>query len=228
MKGLWRLLWVGIASGTLLLAAGFFPWPAEGLFQEFARRVELKTGWHLEVRQARWIPWRHLELEDLKLETPRGGRLHIVNVQGRSSLWPLFQEVLATHWEIGEIRMDPGSFRIRKPLAQELLSALPVTDRGAAFLEVRRRGVTLNRLTLTGPFLRLHARGWAHSLAAAHLEVEGQLAQQILEAMDLLRSDRSDALAWEPFQIRLDGKGPVPQFSFVSNFFSVSWAAHPE
>lgn len=227
MKGLWRLLWVVGAMGTLFLAAGFFSWPAENLFQKFAQRVELKTSWHLEVRQARWIPWRHLELQDLKLETPRGGRLHIVHVQGRPSLGSLFQGVLATHWEIGQIRMDPGSFRIRKPLAQELLSSGPVTDRGKAVLEVARGGVALSSLILTGPFLRLHARGWAGA-EAIHLEVEGQLAQQILEGMDLLKSDRSDPLAWEPFQIRLNGKLPVPQFSFLSDFFSVSLPARPE
>lgn len=207
-------------------AAGFFPWPVEGLVSRFAGDLQAKTGWQMVVGQARWVPWFYLELQDLRLKTPQGGHLHLVKVQVQPRFRTLWRGALETQWEMGEIYIDPGSFWIQRPLAQELLSAGPVTEAGRAFLKVSSKGLTLRDLVLTGSLLRLSARGSIRRSSWADLKMEGQLAGRLLEGMNLHKTDGSDLETWEPFRIHLEGRLKNPNFSFASSFLSISWQAY--
>lgn len=223
-----RVWWVGVIGVLAIGSAGFFSWSVKGLVRNFVRPLEAKTGWQMGVNEARWIPWLYLELKDLQLTTAQGGHLHLVKVRITPQWRSLCRGVLATQWEIGEIRMDPASFRIRRPWAQELLSAGPVTSEGLAFLEVAPKALVLKNLVLRGVLLRLHAQGVFHPDSTGQLDVQGELAEQILEGMNLAPTDRAQAHPWEPFRIHLEGKLRSPQFSFASNFLSISQQAHQE
>lgn len=216
---------------TLCLNLGYRSWPlTQGAVYQIAgspfrgafHRSEHKSGWRLFIREAYWTPFRTLELKDLKLKTPQGGRLHLVGVSVDPEFRSLLKGRLITRWTIKEIRMDPGSWGIRKPLAQEILSAGPVVTDGVIVLQSEWGRLTLQSLLLRGPLLRLHAEGWLTESLLAHLDLDGDLDRRFLEEIKLMKPSKGPPEAWEPFRIRLHGMLARPKMSFVSNFFSIS------
>lgn len=204
---------------TVLVAAGFFPWkvtaPAQGLLRRFVRA----PGWQLTLTQARWVPWSHLEMSDLKIVSPTGGRLHLVKVNFKPRLWTRALGGWVSRWEFGEIRMDPGSWRIRRPLAQELISAGPVTTSGFALLEMRSPAKrTLEQLVLHGPLLRVRANGSLTDTGRVELDLSGELPRLLLEGMRLGPTDQIDPPEWEPFELKVTGTLPAPAVEFNSSF----------
>ncbi len=209
---------------TGIVAAGFVPWkvtvPTQRLCRFLSSRI---TGWQITLQEAQWIPWKSLELADLHLQTPQGGRLHLVKVHLRPQIWTLVRGGWETRWEFEEIRMDPRSWGIRRPVAQQILSAGPVTTGGFAILQVDRRRWTLRELVLHGPLLRLQAEGWlAERTRQVELVLRGELSRDLLEEMNLVNSDQSAPKPWEPFDLQVAGSLAAPEVRFTSNFFTFS------
>jgi len=209
-----------LLAGTA--AAGFVPWkvtvPAQRLCRLLGSRA---AGWRITLQEAQWIPWKSVELADLQVQTPRGGRLHLVKVRLRPRIWTLVRGEWETRWEFEEIRMDPRSFGIRAPLVQEILSAGPVTRNGFAVLRIGRQKLTLQEMVLDGPLLRLRAAGWlAQKAQQAQLALNGQLSRDLLEEMNLVKSDQAAPEPWEPFELRIAGSLAAPDIRFMSNFFT--------
>ncbi|MBI3317724.1 MAG: hypothetical protein HYZ90_01060 [Candidatus Omnitrophica bacterium] len=216
-----------LAVGGALLWALAHPWPATRPCRWGLQALEKKVGWSVSIEKARWIPWGDLELTDVKLLTPQGGLFHV----GRAQLFPearsLVTGALRIRLLLREIRMDPGSLGIRKPLLMEILSAGPVAEKGFVLLDVSRERVFLRRLTLQGPFVWLQGQGSVDSRAVS-LELEGAVAREPLEEMHLVGPTREIPSAWEPFSLRLGGRLQQPEFSFHSGFFSIALKPHGE
>ncbi len=211
-----------------VLGAGFIPWQVTGPVQWLFRRCIPAQGWQLSLRAARWVPWSHLELHDLQVQAPQGGHLHLVKVDVWPRSWTFIRGRWVTRWRFGEIRMDPGSWGIRRPLAQEILSAGPVTTRGFAVLEVDRERMTLSELMLHGPLLRLRAEGWLQGKERGEVDLRGELARFLLEGMHLVPSDQSAPEPWEPFELQVRGALTAPEVRFVSNFFTFALKLNTE
>jgi hypothetical protein len=124
---------------------------------------------------------------------------------------------------VKEVRVDPVSWGIRKPLAMEVLSAGPVWTDGSAVLKAGWGQVTLETLRLEGPLSRVQAEGWLTRQSQAHLSLEGTLGRRFLEELNWLEPTGSpEGRRWEPFQLRLHGPLKQPDISFASSFFSIS------
>ena len=214
--------WLLLLGG--LVGAGFVPWKVTAPARRLCRFLSGRNaGWQITLQQARWIPWQSLELADLRVQVPHGGRLHLVKVRFYPQIWTLVHGHWETRWEFGEIRMDPSSWKLRRPLVQEILSAGPVTTSGFAILRVDRNRWTLSEGVLHGPMLRLQAKGWyAGKTRQAELVLNGELPRTLLEAMGLLRPDQALPEPWEPFEFRVAGSTAAPEVRFSSNFFTVA------
>lgn len=216
--------WVGLllAAGV---GAGFFSWPVTQPLQRLCGRLSTEVGWRLSLEEARWIPLRHLEVRDLRLSVPQGGRMHLVRAWISPRWESLLQGSLSTLWDLGEIRLDPGSWGIRRPGAQALISSVPVTTSGEALLKIGPERIAVERLSLEGPLLRLHVEGWLSKELWTHLSFQGWLARQVLEEMKLVQAvgERQEANPWEPFQMQLEGALSQPGIQFTSGFASFSF-----
>lgn len=221
-------------KGTLLflaflaIGAGFVPWQVTSPIRRLCLWVQGENGWEVSVSNARWIPWQDLQLTDLKLRTPQGGHVHVTRVGIALQPGALFLGTLATKWRIAEVRVDPASWNIRQPLAKEILSAGPVTQKGSALLQAHWGRLSLTSLALQGPMLRLQAKGWLTDQHRIHFSMEGMLARVILEEMNLLGAENSASHPWEPFTLDLRGALDHPDLSFASKFFTLSLKTHGE
>lgn len=216
-------LWAGIALAALAAAAvlGFFSWEVTRPVQRFLRDSSWgRQGWFCTVERARWTPWNDLELSGVRLQTPAGGKVTVERVFVTPRLFSLRKGRLVTDWDLEEIRMDPGSWGIRKPLAQELLSAGPVAARGFARLSWRPNELLLEQFSLEGSLLRVQAEGWLKPQRQAHLILKGSLSRPVLEGMKLLPPVEG-APSWEPFDLALDGGLQAPALRFQSRFLTL-------
>lgn len=216
-------LWAGIALAALAATAvlGFFSWEVTRPVQRFLRDSSWgRQGWFCTVERARWTPWNDLELSGVRLQTPAGGKVTVDRVFVTPRLFSLRKGRLVTDWDLEEIRMDPVSWGIRKPLAQELLSAGPVAARGFARLSWRPNELLLERFSLEGSLLRVQAEGWLKPQRQAHLILKGSLSRPVLEEMKLLPTVEG-APSWEPFDLALDGGLQAPALRFQSRFLTL-------
>lgn len=208
-----------------VIGLGMVSWPVTRPVNWWLRRfVDAKSSWTLSIAEARWIPLRNqMELRNIKLQVPGGGRLHLVRVSATSHPISLLGGSLVTHCRLREGRIDPGSWGIRRASAVELLSADPVADEGIAVLRIGLNKILVQTLTLSGPLLRLQAEGWLLGGSQGHLNMKGALARKLLEQMNLVNPEDPAASPWESFQFRLDGALARPAVSFASQFLSVSF-----
>ena len=211
-----------------VVGLGYLSWPVGHPFEWVCRWVEFRSGWRVSAAQVRWIPWRDLEFTDVKLQTPDGGRMHVVEVRVYPEMASVLRGHMTTRWQIGEVRMDPSSWGIRKPVAQEILSSGPVIAGGMAFVQMDPNRLVLETLNLWGSLLHLRAEGWLNGSRKAHLVMEGELARRLLESLHLMKPAEESATPWEPFRMRLDGALARPSVSFASNFFSMSFDTQGE
>ncbi len=220
-----RIVLIGGLAGLFVL--GFIPWDVTGPTGWACRRLgAAPQGWEVTVGQARWIPWRRFEFIDLKLRVPQSGRLHLVKVAVFSEPWALLKGYWMTRWQLGEIRIDPGSWGIHSPRAQEMLSSGPITTDGFAILQWQLKKITLQQLMLHGRFLRLHAEGWLTQGRQAHLVLRGELLRTLLEGMNLMESGQENVEPWEPFDLEMAGPLIHPELQFHSKFFT--FAMNPQ
>lgn len=212
-------IWAALALAGFL-SLGFFSWEVTRPVRWLLRNSVEGQGWHCTVDEARWVPWNRLELSGVKVQSPGGGRVHLAGVQVFPKLSSLWKGCLVTEWNLEEIRMDPGSWGIRKPAAQEILSSGPVTTHGVAWLQWKPEEFFLERLNLEGPVLRVQAEGWMRTQRQeAHLALKGFLSRPVLEGMSLL-SPKEGLPAWESFEMHLEGGLKAPAFRFDSSFLT--------
>lgn len=223
-------LWIALLLIGAVIGLGFLPWPITGFMEWAFDHLSATSGWHLSIARAHWVPWGSMELVDLKLQTPYGGRLHVTSLWIHPNFSSLLKGSLATDWKVGDIRMDPGSWGIRKPLAQELLSAMPVAAQGSALLEWEPDKWRVKNLTLRGPMLKCEAEGWLDRGRQAEVTLQGSLGRALLVGMNLLKpgSLLQETGDWEPFQLSLKGALDHPEISFVSHFFTISLKSNGE
>ena len=220
LKGALRGRWLGAALAVGLL--GSIPYPVTAPVQWLCASATGDSGWAVSVARARWTPWGWIDLEDVRLQTQKGARLHVVRAKVRSVPVSLLLGHLLTQWRIGEIRMDPASWGIRRPLAQEILSAGPVTTTGAATVRLKGRGIFLEAFALQGDLLRAQGQGSWDGQGKIHLLLTGQLARSILIGMNLLKQDAMQAhRQGEPFLFQAVGSWNRPELLFASTFYRV-------
>ena len=206
-----------------VLLLGFRPWSLDRPIHWFCGWAEQKVGWSLSIEKARWIPLRNLELTNIRLQTPQGGQLYLVRVSIHPTYSSVIRGFFATEWDIGEIRMNPGSWGIRKSVAQELLSSGPVTIHGSAFVRFYPRKFSFSMLSLEGPMLRLQGQGWITRDEQVSLLLGGALSTRLLVGMDLFHpSDQLRNGIWEPFEVQMNGEIRHLNLEFASNFLSLS------
>lgn len=214
-----RWPWAALAAVGLL---GFVPYPATAPVEWLCARRIRDSGWLVSVAKARWTPWGWIDMEDVRLQTQKGAKLHVVRARVRSMPGSLFLGHFVTQWQIGEIRMDPASWGIRRPLAQEILSAGPVTTSGVATVRLEGRRISMDSLSLRGDLLRTQGQGFLDGQGRIHLLLTGQLARSLLIGMNLLRQDAAqDVRQGEPFLFQAVGTWNRPELVFASAFHSV-------
>ena len=207
-----RVLAAGLAVVLIaVVTAGFIPWRVTGWVQRWLDARPRPLGF--SVDQARWVPWKHLELNDVRVQAPGGGKLHLARAEVYLRLKDLVRGKVSTEWILGEIRMDPGSWKIRPMLAAEMLSAMPVATQGSVRLNGSSQRMELERLWLTGPVLQLQGAASFPSQEEMHLHLQGALSRSILVAMQVL-SPRDVAEPWQPFRLQLDGPTRSPRIQF--------------
>lgn len=211
----------GLSAAVLaaVLAAGFIPWRVTGCVQKLLDGSPRKAGWLFSLEQARWIPWRHLELSHLQVRIPGGGTLHLEKAKVFLRPASLLRGRVSTEWDLGEIRMDPGSWRIRSTRAQEILSTIPVTTQGSAVLHVHPQEIQFERFSLAGPVLQMNGQASFRNRDEGHLHLRGDLSRTILEAMQGVSEDKGMA-PWQPFELEMDGSMNAPRIRFDSSFGS--------
>lgn len=220
----WKvLLFALVLAGGIGL--GMVPWPVTQPVNWWLRHcVDERSSWDLSIAEARWVPLRNrLELLDLKLQVPGGGRVHLARVFATTHPLSLARGFLEAHCQLREGRIDPGSWGIRRAPVVELLSAGPVADEGTAVLQIGLNKILFQTLTLSGPLLRVQAEGWFLGGDRGHLNMKGSLARKLLEQMNLVNPEDPAASLWEPFQFSLDGALAHPDVSFASHFLSISF-----
>ncbi|MBI3312244.1 MAG: hypothetical protein HYZ88_01800 [Candidatus Omnitrophica bacterium] len=213
-----RRIVIGFLAGIGVCAAGFVPWRVTEAVQSFLNGPRM-AGWSFSVGQAFWAPWKSLKMRDVMVQTPGGGKLHLVKAEFFLKPRSLFKGSFSTEWVLGEIRMDPVSWNIRSALAQEILSASPVTTGGSGILELRREEIRIERFLLTGSVLQMSGNLAVGARRQIQLHLQGDLSREILEAMQLL-SSREPSEPWQPFELRLEGRIDSPRIQFESNFRS--------
>ncbi|PIQ82059.1 MAG: hypothetical protein COV76_05850 [Candidatus Omnitrophica bacterium CG11_big_fil_rev_8_21_14_0_20_64_10] len=221
MRRRWRLAFeIGL---LLLLSLGFFPWPVTIPLNEGLRRLN-HSAWQLSVGSAQWAPWRELKLRDLRIRSPQGGLIHVV----RGTVQPQWGNLLWARMEFDcraeDLRMDPGSWRIRKDLAKELLSAGPLFDAGRARVVMDSGGWLLEDGVLQGRLLHGRLRGEWSSSSRVGLWISGRVVRLLLYGLDLIRLEAGeDFYVSEPFSLRLVGEPPHLDLEFKSDFRSFSF-----
>lgn len=207
--------------GILILAAalsiaviGSLAWDVTALLPRAAARLEAATGVHLTAAEVRWTPWKELDLKDVKIQTRGGGRLHVTNVSIQPKMGSIFRGRLTTLWQIGEIRIDPASWGIRFPAAQELLSAGPVSSHGDARIHLTSEKLAIEKLSLQGPMLQVVLQGWVSHERQGNLSLEGAFPRKLLEEMNLMLPAQQAVNPWEPFRMQLEGRISNPQIDF--------------
>ena len=217
-----KRVWGVVLAGVLgLVGLGFLSWEVTPWVQRIFQDSLGRQGWVCTVGRAQWVPWSGLDLSDLRIQSPRGGRVHLVRAHVSPRISSLWEGGWVTEWDLGEIRIDPVSWRIRRPLAREILSAGPVTTGGFALLRWKPQELFLEQLTLQGPLLRFQADGWVRASRQVHGVLKGSVLRLVLEAMDLL-APQEGVSVWELFEMDLDGTWPAPALRFKSNFFTLS------
>ncbi len=214
---------IGAAAGLLLFGLGWVAWPVTGPVNRVLNAFSRDLGCRLKIDRARWIPWRHLEMEEVQMETSGGGRLHWEQVRVKIQPASFLSGQLVLRGRLGKGRIDPGSWGLRKPAVQEMLSSGPVVERGDLDLQIGMEKILLRAFRLQGPVLRLQAEGWWEGRHLAHLTLEGSLARRLLEEMDLLEPQDPPGQTWEPFRMLLEGSLLRPKISFASSFYTFSF-----
>ena len=213
-----RRRWLAAGMGIFLLS-GFISWRVTRPVRWFGDRLMKGSGCSFTVGKAFWIPWRRLELQDVGLRVKGGGHLHLSRVNVRPVLASLPRGYLEARWDLGEVRLDPGSWNIQQPMAQEILGAEPVTTHGSAVLRVERNSLRLQRFSAEGPLLRLEGEGsFEEKGPLARLTVTGSLHRDLLQGMGLVFEEDKSVSSWEPFQFRLEGMLSRLSILFESSF----------
>lgn len=214
---------IGLACLGGILGLGFRPWGVTSPVQRILRRISGSAGWSFTVDRATWIPWKELKMIGLRIQTPSGGRLHLVEVKMAPQVVSLVRGELMTEWAVGEIRMDPGSWGIHRSIAQEILSSGPVSTEGTAQIQWKVWECRLDRFQLKGPVLRAKGQGWLRKGASGHLDVQGELSQGILQGMGMdLLPISPERPGWESFAFRLEGDLASPRLEFHSRFLDIA------
>ncbi len=218
-----RFVLISLLVLLAIVGLGYISWPFNGPFRFVCGRLEKQTGWKLSAQDARWVPWHELNLRNLKVQSPVGGRLQLVRLAVSPKAISLFKGMLQARLEFEDIRMEPGSWGIRIPAAQKTLSAGAVARNGYAVIEIKPGLMTLRPFAVRGSFVNLDAEGWLSGSRQTHLSMEGEFSRQILVEMNLMKSEEQPSSPlWEPFYLRVDGTLSRPVVSFSSNFFTLS------
>ncbi len=164
-----------------------------------------------------WItPCRQVRATDVVVTSAVGGRLHAESVFVRYRLRDLLLGRLTSRWRIQRVRMDPGSWHLKRHRAVATLSERPVADTVTMRLTWRPHLVTLHYLRILGPFLRAEGQGtW--SRGTIRLWVLGQCAGSLLRDLGV---PHSRPRGWEPIVLRLNGPVRRPALSVKVRKFS--------
>ena len=225
-------MWPRLLRITLILLVlaglGMVSWPVTQPVNGLFRRLPGGSGWHLSVDQANWVFWKGLELRDLKIQVPGGGKIHFVRIWVAPGFTGLLQGRGAARCRLQEGRVDPSSWGVRKPLLVEILSAGPVIQGGSALLQMEFGRVLLRTLALQGALLRLEQGSGSFGTDQVHVELQGALARNLLAQIGLSKTESQGVPAWEPFQFHLHGNVKNPEISFTSSFLSFSFKSRGE
>ncbi len=211
---------VGLLIGTAILGiwwVGHVEWEAP---QAVGFASATLGRWvHAPVTIGRlWIiPCRQVRATDVVVTPAGGGRLHAESVFVRYRLGDLLRGHLTSRWRIQRVRIDPGSWHLKRRQAVATLSERPVADTVTMRLTWRPPHlVTLHYLRILGPFLRAEGQGtWSNG--TVRLWILGQAACSLLRDLGV---PHSRPRGWEPIVLRLNGPVRRPALSLKVRKFS--------
>lgn len=221
--------WValGLAGAVAVVTwLGGREWAAPWAIPLVSGRIAGWTGWSVAITRLRVTPWHGFRAEEVFIQPPGGGRVHVRTLEARYHLDDLWQGRVASRWVARRIHLDPGSWKIRRPEAAARLSSGPVVDWMTLRLTATPRAATVETMRAQGWALRFHGAGrwrappYGAGQAGSPLQywVRGQVAADLLQAVGL--HDASGD--WEPFVFRTEGTRQRPVVQFRSRFLTFS------
>ena len=207
--------WLVAAALTAACAgAGLMEWNVSWAAPAIGRW----TGGAVEMGRLWVVPWRGLRAQDVKIRPPGAGRLHARTLVVRYRWFDVPRGRVAARWQAEHIRLDPGSWKIRRPAAVALLSEGPVMDVMHGTLAWGPRGVAVERLRFQGWTMR-GAGGGVWGRGVLQWWIRGQASTALLETLGFHKTRG----AWESFACRAAGPVRRPTVGFRSRFFSLTW-----
>ena len=209
--------WITVGLIGLTAAAGWVEWEVSWAAPWVAASVSRWTGGSVEIGRLWVTPWRGLRAQDLKVRPPGGGWLHAQSFAVRYRPSDVWRGRAATQWRIDTLRLDPGSWKIRRAGAVTLLSEGPIVGTLYGTVSVGFKTLRVESLRVRGGVLRASGAGvWKQG--NAHWWVRGQVASPVLEALGI----RKTRGAWESFEYRVEGPVRRPTTAFRSRFLSLT------
>jgi len=218
--------------GVFILCGGgaaVTPVPVSLPLRWMAGQIEAASGWRVVVAHARWSAWRSmLEVSDLTVQIPQGGRLHCTDVKIHPLFFTVLKGGLITRWRVGEVRIDPDSWGVYQPMASEILSVTPVLTTGSATAQFIPGRLYLREVRFQGPSLWFEGEGWLGEHRRAQLDLVGAVDRRFLESVKAREVHSQEGSSWEMFHMRLSGTLGFPEISFVSQSRSFSLTSYGE
>lgn len=213
-----RGAWVAIGViGLAAAGAGWVEWDVSWAAPWVATAVRRETGWSVEIGRVWVTPWRGLRAQDVKVQPPGGGWVHALGVSVRYAPSDVRHGRVTSWWRAGPIRMDPGSWKIRRPGAVAQLSERPIAEAFQGTVTVGLGMVRMERLRIRGWALRgAGAAAWERG--AARYWLRGQIAAPVLEALGFHKVRGT----WAWFVYRVEGPVQHPTVVFRSRFWSLT------
>jgi len=197
---------------------GLVEWEVSWAIPVVSASVGRWTGWTVEIRHLWVAPWRRIRAEEVFIQPPGGGRVHVRSLVVRG--WPsdLLRGRVSSRWWVRQIHVDPGSWKVRRPAAVALLTAGPVIDQMTLRVSMGVDAVTAQRIRARGPVLRFHGAGQWRRDGTMRSWVRGQVATSMLAQLGLPRGDGR----WEPFRFQVTGAVHRPAIQFKGRLLSLS------
>ena len=214
------LLVAALVGGAAGIAwCGMKEWSVPWAIPWVVSTITQRTGWPIQIGALWMTPAVGFRAKDVILEMGHG-RLHAETVVVRYAAAGILHRDVTSTWRLQGIRIDPGSWKIRRPQAVSLMASGPVLDEAKFHVRFRPGTMTVEQLRARGWTLRAHGGGmWGvGSEATMRCWVRGQLATSLLRAMGMPRVRGT----WEPFQFSTGGSVKRPAVRFKTRSIALN------
>ena len=181
--------------------------------------ISQQTSWSVQIGHLWVTPARRLRAQDVMIQIPLGGRLHVETLTVDYRWAELVQRRGTSQWRATRVHLDPGSWKIRRAAAVELLSAGPVVEELHLQLTMNDGELWLDHLRVLGWALRGHGAVRWRGGDRVDAWVRGQVAGSVLDALGMRRVRGT----WVPFEFGARGRISAPAIRFKTKSFSIAF-----